>query len=689
MSKQSSAQRRRGVRASRLKLTRALNEAGLPTQVALAERIADQEDLDSVPKDMVNRAFREMSVEIRSLDRIAHALGVEAHTLYKTTDELDYDVTAPQPGTAPSRPRLSAGAVAAALAVIALGVVVVWIYTVGPFTTDTGSGSHRAVQPLTLGDGALLVLPLVSPEGHDLTPALRAVLRRDFNVATPTALATANTTDLAGLARRLRLDVIIDGEIVTEGRLSAVRVFAFADGVRQQVWAESLPSPALPARIGAIAGRVGAAVRHATGLTDGPVPHYPLAPVQDDYLKGQFYLDEPSSELNLKRAQTRFESALRQDSNYARAHAGLCHALLEAHWMLEEDRMLQDASRACSQALLLDPEDPVVATAHAYFLRRTGRNDEAIALYQEVIAASPAHTPALEGLSASYLDAYREQGEHALLERAMAAARRAADTDPTIWKPLFSLASMQWFDGNLTGAIAASEEALGRDENEYVLANLGTFYVCAGAFEQARDVYLRARELAPGSYVGDEFLGMVYYFLGDYGESVRLRERAIASIGDGNPEIHEMWGHLGDAYRAQGNTAAAIDAYERAAAIAERDHLRGTIPTADQAARAYYYTVLQALDPGNVPQRVQRQIDAQLAEIEAAQVEATAHRRMAQIWLLRGDRARARRALTRATQTCPGYARLPDLEPLLDSVAEMSMAVDEAAPSAAGSQGRP
>jgi len=679
VSKQSSAQRRRGVRASRLKLTRALNEAGLPTQVALAERIADQEDLESVPKDMVNRAFRELSVEIRSLDRIAHALGVEAHTLYKTADELERDVTAAQPVAAPWHAGARAGMLAVFLAAIA--VAAIWLYIVEPWSNDPAGGSLDVAQPLTLGDGALLVLPLVTPDGHDLTPGLRAALSRNFNVATPTALAAADTADLAGLAQRLRLDVILDGEFVTQGRLTAVRVFAFANGVRQQVWGESLPSPALPTRLEAIAGRIAAAVRRTMGLADRPVPHFPLAPVQDDYLMGQVYLDEPASELNLKRAQTRFESALRQDSNYARAHAGLCHALLEAHWMLEEDRMLQDASRACSQALLLDPEDPVVATAHAYFLRRTGRNDEAIARYKQVTASDPVHTPALEGLSASYLDAYRQEGDRAFLERAIAAARRAADADPTIWKPLFSLASMYWFDGNLRGAIAASEEALSRDENEYVLANLGTFYVCAGAFEPARDAYLRARDLAPGSYVGDEFLGMVYYFLGDYDESVRLRERAIGSIGDGAPEIHEMWGHLGDAYRAQGNAAGAVDAYQRAAAIAERDHLRGTIPAADQAARAYYYTVLQSLDPGNVPERVQRQIDAELEQIEAAQVEATAHRRLAQIWLLRGDRGRARQALARATSTCPGYARLPDLQPLRDSVAERTVTADELAPS--------
>ena len=80
-------QRRRGVRASRAKLTRALTDAGLRTQAALAERIADLEGLDSAPKDMVSRAFRELPVEPQTLERVARALEVEAWTLYRSTDE--------------------------------------------------------------------------------------------------------------------------------------------------------------------------------------------------------------------------------------------------------------------------------------------------------------------------------------------------------------------------------------------------------------------------------------------------------------------------------------------------------------------------------------------------------------------------------------------------------------------------
>jgi tetratricopeptide (TPR) repeat protein len=314
----------------------------------------------------------------------------------------------------------------------------------------------------------------------------------------------------------------------------------------------------------------------------------------------------------------------------------------------------------------LDPDDRVVAAAHAHFLQRTGRADEAIALYERIVAEHPKDAAALAGLAASELEAYRESGDHDELLQAKATASRAAEVDSIAWKPLFALATMEWFDGNVSGAIAASEAARARDENEYVLANLGSFYLCDGDLEKAREAYSRARELNPNSYVGDEFLGQAYYFLGDFEASAELRQKAIDSVANGNPEIHEMWGNLADSYRQVGENEKAIAAYVRAAEIAERDYLRGTAPVADQAARAYYYTMLATLDPELVPESVLRTIDEEIDTIAAELVSATALRRMAQTYLVRNETDKARAILLQATESCRGYAKHPDLATLLD-----------------------
>ena len=671
MTTANSSQRRRGVRASRAKLVHALAEAGFKTQVALAEHIADIEGLDVVPKDIVNRVFRELPVDPTTVERIARSLGVAAHTLYKTADEeelqlVDNDLAATHKPI-PAYAYISA-------AVVALIIVVLlqsWLRPdPPPAAADGDIEAPQETLVLDLGTPTLAVIPLAGDTDSAFADTLRRTLELHFSVARPTAEVLTRSRDPVEVATRLRTDVVIDGDFRTVGRLSAVRVYLYKGGIRQQVWADSVPAVALPESLARIAEQTALAVRKAVGMPvpDNSVSHFPLAPVQDDYLEGERFLDAPSNELNVKRAQTRFEAALRRDANYARAHAGLCQTLLEEHWMDSEERALEDASLACGQALQLDPDDRVVAAAHAHFLRRTGRNDAALALYEQTIEAHPKDAAALGGLASSLLDVYRASGDHEKLLQAKAAARRAADVDPNVWKPLFFLATMEWFDGNVAGAIDASEQALERHENEYVLANLGSFYLCDGALEQARDAYSRARELNPQSYVGDEFLGQAHYFLGNFELSAEFRQRAIDSVSGGNPEIHEMWGNLGDSYRQVGDTKKAVAAYMRAAEIAERDFLRGTVPVADQAARAYYYTMLAELDAAAVPGSVLRNINDEIDTIAEQLVSASALRRMAQTYLQRGELDKARATLARATASCRGYAQLPDLASLLSGV---------------------
>src|SRR5690606_4092173 len=655
-------QRKRGVRASRARLTDALTRAGLRTQAALAERIADLEGLDAPPRDAVNRLFRELPVEPTTLARAARALGVEAHTLYLTSDEDRTDET-PAADPAPprfSRPWIVTAAVATCLVLVAAG----WVLH-ERFPRDLPSEA-RNVPILDLGDPTLVVMPIAGDVEDALADALREALGRSFSVAAKTATVLTRELDTPSVARRLRTDVIVEGEIATVGRLAAVRIFLFVNGVRRQIWAESLPRVELPHALERTAGNVLLAVRRAAGMAvdAGSPSHFPAAAAQDDYLQGEYYLDRPSNELNIKRPQSRFEAALRQEPDYARAHAGLCQTLLEEHWMSDEARALQSAVRACGRALKLAADDPVVAAAHAHFLRRTGRNDQAIAAYEKAAAASPYDAAILGGLASSLLTAYQQGKGDEFLLRAKETARRAGEVDPTVWKPLFFLATMEWFDGDVAAAIEASELARARDENEYVLANLGTFYLCDGAFAEARDAYLRAQAIAPQSYVGDEFLGTAYYALGDFEESARLRQRAIASIAEGAPEIHQMWGNLGDSWYQLGQSERAIEAYLRAAVIAEGDQLRGNGPVADRAARAYDDAVLGHLNPSLVPESVARSLDDELDGIAAAQTEATAHRRVAQTYLLRGEIEKAQAALERSAAICPGYRDLPDMVPL-------------------------
>ncbi len=668
------------MRASRARLYHALTEAGLRSQAALAERIADLEGLEQAPKDLVSRAFREQPVELQTLERIARALDVEAWQLYRTNDESDTpSQTAGEATDGPvpvAAPRITVtywlAPLVAALAFVAGGL---WWRGAAPTSNDAGpvtiagdAAQQSSLRPTWVGEPTLVITSFGGDTDGALAEALRAQLSAHFRLASPSADMLLRDLDAGEIAAQLRSDAVIDGEIVRLGRLAGVQVHIFAGGVRQQVWAETVETVRLGERLDAIAANAAQAAARALGmpLGDGGDPsHYPLAPVQEYYLEGRLHLDGPASELNIRRAQGRFEAALRIDANYADAHAGLCEALLEEYWMEDAQRALNDASLACGRAIQLAPQAATSRIAHAHFLRVTGRAQEAVAELDALLVENPDDAAALVGLVASLLALYRGDGDPAHLDRATTAAEHATAIDPGFWKPPFWRAILAYYAGDLDGAISAAETARNRDENEYVLANLGTFYFCADKLELARGAYERAQEIAPHSYVGDEFLGMLYYLLGDYEAAAQLREQAISRLASvGEPEIHEMWGNLADAYLSSGRHEAAIDAFLRAVEISERDVLQGIDSPADRASRAYYYSRLANLAPQRMPTEIEARIKADLLEALEHKLEPGTAVRVAKAWLQYDRKDLALRAFEQAVAQCGGYASTPDLASL-------------------------
>ncbi len=633
----SEGHRKRGVQASRAKLNHALNKQGLRSQAALAERIAEQHELERAPKEMVSRAFREQPIDHTSLERIAQALDTPAYELMLSSDEVDAQVPAiEQASNSHTSSRVMwVGLVGAIAALLVVGTLV---FNRG---VDTRV-SYDSVVVRSIGDSG----------AAGLVSTLRTRLAEETRVASATAAAYDEIP--SDLVERLRVDAVIDIDLVVQRRMAGVRVFVYSQGQRQLVWMDSAPRVALAG----LEDEFAAAIKQA--ILVGKTLSLEAIQAQDDYLLGEYYLDEPSSELNIKRAESRFQAALRVLPDYAVAHAGLCQALLESYWMMDESRMLEDAGIACLRAKQLDDADPLIEVANAHLSRRRGQLDKSLEVYERVVRDYPHYPSAHQGLAAALLDKYREAGEGSYLEAAARASEAAGTLDSQLWKPYFNLGLMAWFQGDIEGAIAANEKGLARHQNEMLLANLGSLYVCVGAFDKARDAYIRADQLAPESYVGREFLGMIYYFLGDYAASIKSRREAIEAIASGAPELHEMWGYLADAHLAHGETEAAVEAYRRAVDIAERDYVTGYSPVTDNAHRAYYYLRLEALAPETVEKSTLRLIQADLDNIDAQQIESAGHRRMTQIWQLVGDQSKARASLAKATQPCTGYAQLPE-----------------------------
>ncbi|QIB66700.1 tetratricopeptide repeat protein [Kineobactrum salinum] len=671
MSNREQPSRRRGIRASRTRLYRALTAAGFKTQAALAESMADLEGLAQAPKDVVSRVFREQPVELPTLERVARALGVDAWELYKTADEPE-PASAGGPGhttPAPRPARIGRWHIGVGLLLLLLGFAGLWWVQQDSTASDSRTIAATAISLLDPGPPTLALHPIAGDSDDQLTAALRLYLDQQYTLSSPTATVLTHDLEADAVAQRLRVQAVVEGELLTVGRYSAVRIYLYTGSVRAQVWAETVPTIELDEnRLGiaanaarAIADRLGVP---AAGDDEWPL-YFPAATAQDYYLEGLAHLDGPASELNVLRAQSRFEAALRQDPDYADAHAGLCRALLEEYWMEEAQRALADAAQACNRALQLAPTAPATRLAQAHFLRVTGRLEEALDSYGILLTGNPRDAAALLDMAVTLLQLFHRDGNPADLEAARAAATQATVAAPDFWKPPFWLATLEYTAGDIGAAIASAEEARGREENEFILANLGTFYFCANNLTQARLAYERARDIAPQSYVGDEFLGMLLYLQADYAGSAQLRQRAIDNLSAvGQPEIHEMWGNLADSYLHNGASAAAVRAFVKAAEIAERDVLQGIGTPADRASRGYYYTMLQQLVPEQVPVTAREHIVADMEAASATILEPGPAIRLAKAWLQHGRPERALRAFEQAVSSCAGYANTPGLDSL-------------------------
>lgn len=655
MSKPTRRSRRRGVRASRARLEHALTAAGLKTQAALAERIANLENLAAPPKDLVNRVFREQPVDPQSLERIARALGSPAHALYRRSD----DVPRSTPAAAP--PARSVRAMAATAALAAGALVAFWLWTGRDPPERPGAATTAGtVQPASRF--ALAILPLDGDTDGVLVAALRKALAPDFALASPSAQMIVDTGRPQHVLARLQVDAAISGLVVRRGRRAGIRIYLSQPKGRRLLWAQSVTLRSFAGRARHVADETARALEIALGRSR-ETPHYhPNEQALEDDLIGWQRLDRSRTELNVKRALTRFAAALRSSAAYPDALAGLCEALIQESIRGGEQRYLDDAEPQCLHALQIDPRNVEALTAWGDLLRKTGRLDLAAQAYAHALGQSPRHVDALLGRAELELARYRATREASYARAAVRTARSAVAAAPGFWKAPYVLGRMLYYTGHVDRAVGALNDAKALDANEHVLSNLGTFQLCQGDLADALQNYLTVKRTAPAFYVGDVQLGTLRYFLGDYRQAAELFERALERAREGGkPQNHKVWGKLADAYRHTGDQDAARTAYTRAAALAERDAARGDNSANTGAYLAYYYTALLAYDQTGRIDEIAAAIDAQLyaATDGATDVDALIH--AVKALALRGDVKAARALYPRITAQCPGFGASPDL----------------------------
>ena len=694
--------RKRGVIASRQKLEKALLQAGLKTQAALAYKIAEIENTEAVPKDLVNKVFRERPVSPSSIERVANALKVESFTLYKSHQESlaegaasastdsyseiqeptnTADEALPtefmQRESSEKNTRLNKLLVGVFSTVIFVAVFITYSPSSDTEAASTANNieyiDHDKLFPNSsdaLGRYSLAIE--VAPDSDDQSTVFRDALADSLsdkvNVL-PDILFTFspyNAFEPSSILSQTDADYVLLLESVKKGRFLYYQARLADQSNSHIIWENISTSSEFYKNRASFLSQLVLSTEQALGLTDLaiPLPQQQLSEVAKSfYLEGLMLLDDSQNQLSIKSAQSRFANTIRYAPDYGPAYAGLCESLLLESWTIQEKEAIKNAQIYCAKAIELDAKNNFVVKADAFLKRKTGMIREAIAMLHEQLAISPNSPDLNYELAYSEFQAHNQYPDnHYLLEHAKEHAQSAIKLDPQFWKAHFVLGLIEWTNGNMSEAIEATYSAYIVDANELVLTNLGVFSLCKGEISDANNYFKEAVLISPESYLGYEMLGLSFFYQRQFDKAIESRLQAIDHAGDAN--VHQIWGSLGDSYFEKSDYLKASQSYKRALDIIASDIALGNNEASDNVYQIYYLHRLSKIAPeneslANLYERTLLELDPVIDNVWGSEAV-----RLAIVFFERGEMTSGETYLKYSIDNCPLYSQHPSLASL-------------------------
>lgn len=665
--------RKRGIKASKIKLHKAMAKVGIKTQAALANKIADIENLDTPPKDMVSRIFREISVQPSSIERVANAINVEAYSLYKSSSEfpeIQPDITVTGPEQVEYKNRKSVHTKIAVAVAIILLLTLTWAFYIKILNTPAQPTQLKVgfsdVHPVI----GKLSLAIVAPaQLMEFSAKLKQPLASDFHTISEMSQPPeySSNKELHDLEKKYQTDFVLKIDSREFERFIAIDAFLYRKNKTLKIWTAYSRKAEFAANSELFIQQIQHSIRVSVGLTpagENNSPENINETAQAYYLEGRSLLDKSEDDVSIKSAQSRFSLAISNFEGFAEAHAGLCEALVHESWMGEEKTLLEDAQQSCAKAIALDPSNHYVLSTHAFLLRRTGRADEAISIINNFHKTHAPNVDTLYGLSYAEFESYRHTPEQKWrLNSARVHANKAIEKAPTFWKPYQILGLIEWTDNRITASLEAFKKAVDNDASELVVTNLGTLNLCLNNLQTAETLFKKSIFMSPASHMGVEQLGLIKFFESKYPESLVLQKRVLELVEGGG--LHQMWGALADTYLKLNQSDLAQDGYMHALSITERDVLRGNFTPFDHTNQLYYKTRLSSVDPIKFALSETELESIRTLTLNAQDLDSASMLRLTLIALINNKMDIAAKLASTISSRCPVYNRHPDLQILL------------------------
>jgi eukaryotic-like serine/threonine-protein kinase len=284
---------------------------------------------------------------------------------------------------------------------------------------------------------------------------------------------------------------------------------------------------------------------------------------QTRYLEALGHLRRYDSEASVDSAIHILEELAAQSSS-ASVQAALGRAYLAKLALTHDAKWKAPATKACEQAIALDPQNPDTRVTLGELRLVTGRLDEASKEYNTVLARQPNDANAILGLAKTF-EAARK------LPEAEAAYKRSIELQPNYWGGYSRLGAFYASRSRYADAasmFARVVQLIPDQQRGY--NNLGSIYLLMGRYDDALRVFLAstAKESAQPYSKAQAYsnVGTANYFLGRYEDAANAFEKATELA----PMIPLYWGNLGDSYRWIPNAAARANiSYDRAIQLAD------------------------------------------------------------------------------------------------------------------------
>jgi TolB-like protein/DNA-binding winged helix-turn-helix (wHTH) protein/Tfp pilus assembly protein PilF len=430
----------------------------------------------------------------------------------------------------PGVPRWFTSRLAAAIAVVVVGLVALLVFTI--HARNVATNQAKATRSTSL-----VVLPLENLSGDkdqdyfadgmtDELIANLAKIRSLHVISRSTAMTYKGTRKpLSEIARELNVDAVVEGTVMRVGsrvRITAELVQVSTD---HHLWADTYESQM--GDVLALQNRVSAAIVNEIRINLTPEERERLAKTPavapeayENYLKGLYYWNKRSDE-NLTRAIGYFERATQSDPNYALAYAGLsdCYAIISAEIFgtMPASQAAPKARAAAVRALELDPTLAEAQTSLAtekfnYEWDWSG----AAQGFERAIGLNPSYATAYQRYSLYLAAMGRAQDSFAQIQKARA-------LDPLSLSINFSLGWRLYMARQYDAAITQLKDTLEMDPS-YELPHLvaGQAYEQKGNYALAIPELRKAVELSRGTPLMVSALAHAYARSGNRAEAEKL-----------------------------------------------------------------------------------------------------------------------------------------------------------------------